>query len=95
MPRRSDIPGPPKAFVDGPFLEGRVTGPIVARYAQEVARNLRAAIESRSLREVGRAAGLDHTTLSAILGGERWPDLVTIAKLEQALGRRLWPNLVD
>lgn len=93
--RRSNVTGPPKVYVEGPFLEGEVTGPVVARYAQELARNLYAALEGRSLREAGRAAELDHTTLSAILAGERWPDLVTIAKLEQGLGVRLWPDLVE
>lgn len=87
--------GPPRDFVNGEFLEGAVDGPAVAHYAQAVAVNLKVAIGGRSLREVGRAAGLDHTTISAVLAGDRWPDLVTIAKLEQSLEARLWPDLVD
>ena len=55
--------------------------------------NLHEAMGERSLRELGRAAGIHHTTIRAILMGERWADLVTIAKLEQALGVRLWPDL--
>jgi transcriptional regulator with XRE-family HTH domain len=53
---------------------------------------LKAAIGDRSLRAVGREAGLDHTTIAAVLEGDRWPDLITIARLEQALGARLWPE---
>ena len=95
VPRRSDIPGPPRDFVQGRFLEDDAEIPIVVRYAQELARSLHEAIGPLSLRYVARRAKLDHTTIAAVLSGSRWPDLVTIAKLEQALGKRLWPDLVD
>lgn len=61
-------------------------------YAAEVSRRLAAAVDGRSLRDVAAEADLDHTTLWAVLRGDRWPDLVTLAKLESALGVRLWPD---
>lgn len=61
-------------------------------YAQLFARRLLRAVGDRSLREVARAAGLSHSTLLAVMKGDRWPDMVTIAKLEQALDTDLWPG---
>lgn len=63
--------------------------------AVEVARvlacRLREAMNGRSAREVGRTAGIDYTTVSAVLNGSTWPDLMTIARLEAALDSDLWP----
>ena len=93
MPRRSGISGPPRSYlVSGAWPTGRIKGPPEARYAAEVARRLAKAMEGQSLRAVAREAGLDHTTVRALAEGERWPDLITIARLEQALGSRLWPD---
>ncbi|MGS0561375.1 helix-turn-helix domain-containing protein [Microbacterium aurugineum] len=44
-----------------------------------------------SVRSVADIAGLDEGTLRNILSGARWPDLRTIALLEDALGVALWP----
>jgi len=93
--RRSDVDQPPAAYlVSGEWPEGTVEGPAAAAYARQLALNLHEAMGERSLRELGREAGVHHTTIRAILMGERWADLVTIAKLEQALEVRLWPDLV-
>jgi hypothetical protein len=93
VPRRSGITGPPRSYLSsGTWPTGRTKGPPEASYAAEVARRLAAAIGNRSVRAVARDAGLDHTTVRAVLEGERWADLVTIARLEQALGTRLWPE---
>ena len=93
--RRSDVDQPPAAYlISGEWPEGDVEGPGAVRYARQLALNLHEAMGDMSLRELGRAAGVHHTTIRAILMGERWADLVTIAKLEQALERRLWPDLV-
>lgn len=92
MPRRG-ISGPPRSFiVSGDWPDGEVEGPAPVLYAAEVARRLATAVDGRSLRDVAAEADLDHTTLWAVLRGDRWPDLVTLAKLETALGVRLWPD---
>lgn len=90
---RRGIPGPPRSFlVSGVWPDGKIEGPAPAHYAATVARRLRDAVGERSLRTVAELADLDHTTLWAVLRGERWPDLVTISKLEAALDVRLWPD---
>lgn len=95
VPRRSDLDGPPASYVRGPFREGTVDGPSPVRYAQELARNLEAGMGERSIRELGRLTGISHTTIAGVLNGTRWADLVTIAKLEEALDVRLWPDFED
>ena len=93
MPRRSGISGPPRSYIaSGEWPVGKVEGPAEARYAAEVAKRLATAIEGQSLLSVAREAGLDHTTVRALAEGVRWPDLITIARLEQSLGVRLWPD---
>lgn len=90
---RRGITGPPNSYlVSGVWPDGEVVGPTPARYAAEVGRRLQAAVGGRPLREIAELADLDHTTLWAVLRGDRWPDLVTLAKLEEALDLRLWPD---
>jgi transcriptional regulator with XRE-family HTH domain len=60
--------------------------------ARRFAENLRLAIGDRSLRAVAEDAGLNHTTILAILDGRTWPDLQTLAKLERGTGVDLWPG---
>ena len=90
--RRAGIDGPPISYVtDGDWPYGTIDNP-VAGYAQEVARRLAKAIGEKSFRSVARQAGVDHTTIMAVVRGERWPDLITLARLEVALEARLWPG---
>lgn len=63
----------------------------VAEVARLLCLNVRAALEGRSVREFSRVTGVDRTTIGTILAGDAWPDLQTIARLEIALGRPLWP----
>lgn len=60
--------------------------------ARTFANNLNAAIGTSSIREVSRATGVDHATISRILHGTTWPDLQTIARLEAGLAANLWPH---
>ncbi len=92
-PRHREL-RPPAAYVEaGEWPAARLSGPRLVLYAQEFAFRLEAAINNRSVREVARLAGISHSTLLAVLGGERWPDMVTIAKLEEALEADLWPGV--
>ena len=63
----------------------------VAEFARRFALNLRAAIGTTSVREVARQSGVDRTVIGLILSGASWPDMVTIVRLEMALGT-LWPT---
>lgn len=62
-----------------------------ASAAQALARNLAAATDGMSLRQVADRTGVDHTTVRDVLKGLRWADTVTVALLEDALGP-LWPG---
>lgn len=59
--------------------------------ARLLAGNLRRSMGKASIRSVADIAGLDEGTLRNVLSGARWPDLRTIALLEDALGVPLWP----
>lgn len=92
VPKRSRVQGSPRDHVDG-WPDG-TPDTAVAAYAQQIALRLAEAMDGRSIRDLARAADLDHTTVAGLLSGAYWPDVVTIAKCEQALGVRLWPDLV-
>jgi hypothetical protein len=62
-----------------------------ARYAQRFAAGLAEAVGSRSYREIARWTGVSHGTISALLRGDTWPDLVTV-QAGMAPGPRLWPG---
>jgi transcriptional regulator with XRE-family HTH domain len=64
----------------------------VAEVARQLVLNLREAVGERSIRAVGVQTGLDHSTILRILGGEVWPDLETIAKIELGLGVSIYPQ---
>ena len=78
--------------VRGSWPTGKVVGPRVATYAQLFAARVSDQMNGRSLRDVARDAGISHSTLHAVIAGDRWPDMVTIAKLEDAFGADLWPG---
>lgn len=65
-----------------------------ARVVQHVARALRAAIDERrwSLRDTAAASQVNRQAIANMLAGLSWPDVVTIVRLEEALGTGLWPG---
>ena len=95
MTRPPDIAGPPRAHLrqptQWPFGELAVDVP-AARYAQRLAANLHHALNGGSYRSLERTSGVTHCTIAAVANGTTWPDLVTIAKLEWAIGHPLWPG---
>lgn len=94
MTRAAEIQGAPRAHLRVPeeWPYGEVDDTIPAQYARIFAQRLGAAIGDRSFRSVSRAAGVSHRTIAHLVRGESWPDLITIAKLEFALGAVLWPG---
>jgi hypothetical protein len=66
----------------------------VAEVARQFAVRLRDALAETSVREASRLTGVDHATLGAVLNGNTWPDLVTIARLELGLDVDLWPGRI-
>jgi hypothetical protein len=80
----------PYELVDGEFLEGSPTD-LLGAVAQAFALNLVDAIAGRSTRAFERESGMSNASVVRILKGQVWPDAVTIARLEVATGRSLWP----
>ncbi|WP_413353819.1 helix-turn-helix domain-containing protein [Microbacterium sp. 1P06AB] len=67
----------------------------VASEDAEVARlivvNLLAAMGERGVRGVARDAGINEKTLRRLIAGASYPDVRTVARLEDALGVSLYP----
>ncbi|MCQ3805297.1 MAG: helix-turn-helix domain-containing protein [Acidimicrobiia bacterium] len=74
-------------FPEGPYRKGT---PSEVFLAAGLALRLKKEIEKDSIRYVAKMAKLSPQTLVNILHGKSWPDLLTIARLEESLGRRLW-----
>src|SRR4051812_17466722 len=88
MARRRPQDLPPRAYAvpdTGTWPDCRIAGPAWAHAAATLARRLRAAQGSRSMREVGRLADVDANVLARILRGESWPDGLQAFKLCLAL----------
>ena len=74
-------------FPDGYFRTGT---PPEVYLAAALAIRLKHRIGNESIRYVAKKADLSPQTILNILNGKSWPDLRTIARLETALGARLW-----
>jgi hypothetical protein len=82
----------PDADLTGP--DGRPSGEHVAATAvQHIARELKTAITEQqlTLRGLATASGVNRQAIADLLAGRSWPDVATIARLQNALSRRLWP----
>lgn len=95
MPRRSQQYRTPREWLaDGEWPGGTFVeeAPTAVAYAVAISRSLEECLKGRSKAELARLAGIERTTLYDVLSGRTWPDAVTLAKLEQALDTRLWPD---
>ena len=94
MPRRSALYSTPRAWLrDGEWPTGRFAAdaPDAVAYAVHIAITLGVRLDGVNKSQAATAAGLKRSTLYDLLGGHTWADLVTLAKLEQALDVSLWP----
>lgn len=92
MPARN-LESAPRAYVSrGEWPTGtlRRGAPFEAHKLAAISQRLKAAIGERSLRSIAAESDVSIGTLSNILGGRTWGDLVTLARLERALGADLW-----
>ena len=69
-------------FPQGPY---RRETPSEAYLAAALARRLKEKMKGESIRYIAKKADLSPQTLVNILHGKTWPDLLTIARLENAL----------
>ena len=92
MPARGLAPTPREYVVRGEWPDGPLQrgAPFEAQKAADIATRLRSAIGNRSLRSVAAVSGVSIGTLHNLLCGKTWGDVVTIARLEQALSADLW-----
>lgn len=65
-----------------------------AGVAQQLARRLTGSMADGcwSTAALSRRSGVNRLSIAHILAGRTWPDLLTVASLEQVLDRDLWPS---
>jgi transcriptional regulator with XRE-family HTH domain len=68
-----------------------------AQVGQAIARALAEAMERKGLsaNALASASGVNRQVITNVLTGSTWPDLLTVASLEETLGEMLWPRHVD
>lgn len=69
-----------------------VTTDVAGRAAQAFALELRRLIGDDSIRSIAALCGVNHETVRGILEGRVWPDMHTVAHLEDGLDFPLWPR---
>ena len=85
----------PRGFVHGGLWpRAALTDHHGAKVAQALALALASALESTgwSVAKLSRHSGVSRLTIANVLEGRVWPDLLTVASLEKALDRDLWPG---
>ena len=93
MPARNTGERRPNAHVKrGDWPDATLDGTAAAIYAQHIARCLQTAMGDRSRKEIARLTGLSDVTIAAVLSGDNYPDLRTLARLETALDAQLLPD---
>jgi hypothetical protein len=95
MPRRSTEYGKPCDWVaEGEWPTGvfRPDTPDIVAYPLALAEGLRSALGGINKSQLCADAHIERSTLYDILDGNTWADLVTIAKIETSLGKRIWPT---
>ncbi|MFI6940379.1 multiprotein-bridging factor 1 family protein [Streptomyces sp. NPDC050418] len=70
---------------------------IAAQVAQAVGRSLLEAMTRQELsaNTLAKKSRVNRQVIAHVLAGKAWPDLMTVARLENALGVMLWPRHVD
>ncbi|GAY17243.1 MULTISPECIES: hypothetical protein [Mycobacteriaceae] len=97
---RSNGDKPPVAYVASgvwPNADIKADAPPSASAAQHLARALGAAMAETATgqRALAVTSGVAHTTIGRILAGTVLCDIGSLARLEHALGQRLWPEHAD
>ncbi|WP_165777709.1 helix-turn-helix domain-containing protein [Amycolatopsis antarctica] len=96
MPRRRSVKPPNESLASGEWPDGplKSNAPDEARAAQQLARNVRAAMTTQGLSQhkVAEKMDMDQGTISRLLAGTIYIDTATLAKLEAVLKEELWPH---
>jgi hypothetical protein len=86
--RKPPRPSPASLTTEWPYV---ASSDPAGEKARQFVLNLLQALDGRSVRSVSVDANLDEATVRRVLAGAAWPDLHTIAALEIALERSLYP----
>ena len=84
---------PPRSYIkSGEWPYGRLDkgAPPEARLAQAIGIRLQETAGRRGLKKVAELAGVSLLTVRDLCNGTFWGDLITIARLEAVLNKRLW-----
>ncbi|MEX2973081.1 XRE family transcriptional regulator [Streptomyces sp. C184] len=85
---------PPRDLADNPetWPNATINDP-AASVVQAIARALAAALDARkrSLREVSMGSAVNRQAIADLLAGRCWPDIATVARLENFLSVPLYP----
>jgi ribosome-binding protein aMBF1 (putative translation factor) len=85
----------PKEFSADPqrWPEGDVADPAAA-VVQHIARVLVREMDARglSLRRVAATSGVNRQSIAELAAGLTWPDVQTVARIEDALAAQMYPN---
>lgn len=94
MVRRRRHVRPTEWLTTGVWPQGHLAldAPPEARVARAIAIELNHVLLGRSLRALAADADLAHTTIYDLLAGKTYGDVITVARLEAALDRSLWPD---
>ena len=94
MVRRRQHVRPSEWLTAGHWPQGRLASdaPYEVHVARAIAIELHTALEGRSTRALAADANLAHTTVYDLLAGRTYGDVITVARLEAALGSPLWPH---
>jgi hypothetical protein len=96
VPRRSKPQLAPCDYTVGEFLDGVVVGdpPPGVTEMVIVAQALRTALDEQetTIVELAETAGVDRSLIHDVLAGRKYLNVVSLARLEHALGRPLWPS---
>jgi len=95
MPNRRSTVRPPRDYVSGEWPYGLpvADAPRALQHARAISLRLVEALEGRNVSEVAQQADLARSTLYDLAQGRTWPDLISLGKLEDALGVPLLPAL--
>jgi hypothetical protein len=97
--QRRNLSGVPKdllarggSWPDNPVVDGEIGAGVASAVAASaaIAKRLERALRGRNIAAIARDANVARSTIYDILAGKTWPDIVTIFKLQDTLGIRLW-----
>lgn len=93
--RRRLASGAPRDWVDGDWPAGEPLpgAPRALAHARLISVRLTYALAGRNVSAVAEEADLARSTIYDLVGGRTWGDIVSLGKLEEALGVTLLPEL--